>query len=176
MLNVSFSDTFLTDCVFLINLSLIFYKVFFEWHLTRSEGEKDNKGERRNDQKDAEAIDAFTRGCPVWVFVGILGDGDQDRAAHHSKNTDLTTKSIKILLYFLVTSKNKNLNCLFLRDSIAYIKEKSVGLTKCRLRLPARSISGIVMMVIKTMMAPTPMVAYWAWDASMPALLKKSVE
>ena len=47
-------------------------------------------------------------------------------------------------------------------------------LTRCRVRRPALSISGIVMMVIKTMMAPTPMVAYCACDCSIPALLKKS--
>ena len=47
---------------------------------------------------------------------------------------------------------------------------------RCRVRLPARSIRGMVIRVIPTMMPPTPRVAYFAVSSSKPTLVKRFVE
>lgn len=93
-----------------------------------------------------------------------MATGDDDRIIE----TLCFTRKYLILrgLYLLALSANASV----IRMLKMNIPERP---TRCRVRLPARSISGIVMSVITTIVAPTPLVACVAAKSDRPALLKK---
>lgn len=95
-----------------------------------------------------------------------------------------TTQKIKIMLQILQTSKTEIKPMSFFHitwntnDSVMRILNINMPASpvKCSVLLPMMSISGIVIRVMMTMIAPIPLVACAAVVPEIPALLKRFTE